>query len=122
PQTYGSLRGQFAILSSYCTRHLLRNPSRLKGLPRLRETRLIETRLQAFYSSLSLSARSGLFVAVISAKNGASTNNIAMDGSFRFSLPIFFGYAGRTGRVRRSEVRSQRSENGSRCCLWSVRR
>src|SRR6478609_1549466 len=50
-----------------CTRHLLRNPSRLKG-PRLAKTRLIETRLQPLYFLLSLSARSGLFVAVILAK------------------------------------------------------
>jgi hypothetical protein len=106
---------------SDCTRHLLRNPSRLKGLLRLRTTR-VQGALSPFYFSPSLSACSGLFVAVISAKNGASMNNTATAGSFRFSLPIFFGCAGRTGRVQRSEVRSQRSENGSRCCSLSVRR
>ena len=99
---------------AFCTRNTLLNQ------PRERQARLRKTRVQGalslFYFSPSLSARSGLFVAVISAKNGALTNNTATAGSFRFSLPIFFGCAGRTGHHRKFEVRRWKFEVGSQFC------
>src|SRR6187399_284199 len=101
-------RVRFAILSGSCKRRPL--------LSQLRLACPIETlpgAISLFCFSPSLSARSGLFVAVISAKNGALTNNTATAGSFHFSLPIFFGCAGRTGHHRKFEVRSWKFEVGS---------
>ena len=53
---YGSLRGQFAILSSDCTRHLLRNPSRLKGLPSQRNASHRDAATTVFFLALALGA------------------------------------------------------------------